>query len=87
NADYSSAITLFPNPCSEYVGLQWQGGVDAMEWTITLSDLQGRTIATKRLQPGATVCWFDATTLPSGSYLVSGMSGTAFFSKGVVVSH
>ncbi|MFM7234423.1 MAG: hypothetical protein ACKOZM_07510 [Flavobacteriales bacterium] len=39
------------------------------------------------LQPGATVCWFEATTLPPGSYLVSGMSGTAFFSKGVVVSH
>ena len=86
-ADYTGLVTLFPNPCSEYVGLQWKSGVNAMDWTITLCDLQGRTIATKRLPPGATLCWFDATTLSSGRYLVSGISGTAFFSKGVVISH
>ena len=67
-------FTVFPNPASDVLAFQLKG-LNRFVWDVTLFDAQGRTVATSKLYPGATMGAIDIQRLYAGSYTLRLISG------------
>jgi hypothetical protein len=71
--DGSSIMTLFPNPTTDRLTLDLQGGSTLKDVTVTVTDIQGRTIlqdAFMTIEPNAPVS-IDVNALTPGTYNLS----------------
>lgn len=83
NAD---KVVVYPNPASEVMGIQLPAG-SQQHFTIELFDLTGKMVASSKINPGATIGYFDVSTLYDGQYTAVIKSETQTFTKTVVVAH
>jgi hypothetical protein len=65
-----SEIRIFPNPSNDLFIVQAIGLVTA-KVELTLTDMQGKIIATQLILPGSTLAYFDVSTLYAGTYFIS----------------
>jgi len=79
-------VTVFPNPTSEIIAVQINDLVKE-NYTVVLTDMLGKEVATTTLNKGSTIVYFDTKTLYAGNYFVNikGESG-AKISRKVTVS-
>jgi hypothetical protein len=59
-------VKLFPNPCRDYIMLEYLGGTEL----ITLTDIQGKLIRTLNVE-GKSECRIDCSDLLPGVYFVN----------------
>jgi hypothetical protein len=79
-------VTIYPNPASEVMGIQLPTSTQ-QTWAVTLFDMAGKQVFETQIQPGATIGYFDVSTLYNGAYTVVLTSGTQTLTKTVVVAH
>jgi hypothetical protein len=79
-------VTIYPNPASEVMGIQLPTGTQ-QTWAVALFDMAGKQVFETKIQPGATIGYFDVSTLYDGAYTVVLTSGTQTLTKTVVVAH
>jgi hypothetical protein len=79
-------VTIYPNPASEVMGIQLPTGTQ-QTWAVALFDMAGKQVFENKIQPGATIGYFDVSTLYDGAYTVVLNSGTQTLTKTVVVAH
>jgi hypothetical protein len=79
-------VTIYPNPASEVMGIQLPTGTQ-QTWAVALFDMAGKQVFETKIQPGATIGYFDVSTLYDGAYTVVLNSGTQTLTKTVVVAH
>ena len=65
-----SEIRIFPNPSNDLFIVQAIGLVTT-KVELTLTDMQGKIIATQLILPGSTLAYFDVSTLYAGTYFIS----------------
>jgi hypothetical protein len=63
-------VKIFPNPSNDILILQAVGLLKE-DVSFTLSDIQGKEIATQKITAGSTIAFFDVSTLYAGTYFVS----------------
>jgi hypothetical protein len=84
--DGSSIMTLFPNPTTDRLTLDLQGGSTLKDVTVTVTDIQGRTIlqdAFMTIEPNAPVS-IDVNALTPGTYNLSVRSDNVNIVRGFV---
>jgi hypothetical protein len=79
-------VTIYPNPASEVMGIQLPTGTQ-QTWAVALFDMAGKQVFETKIQPGATIGYFDVSTLYDGAYTVVLTSGTQTLTQMVVVAH
>ena len=77
-------INVFPNPASDLIAIQING-LNKENLQLKLYSMQGKLIQENKINPGATVGYFDVQTLYNGVYLVEITNGTYKQTKKVVV--
>jgi len=76
-------FSVFPNPATDHVIIQWEGNPLLIERHIFLSDLSGKEIfRTKTIEP---VVVINTACLVSGTYILTVRSGNSFSSSKIVV--
>jgi hypothetical protein len=76
-------FTVFPNPATDHVIIQWEDNTLPIERYIILTDLWGREIiTTKTAEPSFVI---NTDCLNSGTYILIVKSGTSNFSTKIVV--
>jgi len=63
-------VRVFPNPTNDLFIVQAIGLVES-NLELTLSDVQGKKVATQVILPGSTMAFFDVSTLYAGTYFIS----------------
>lgn len=63
-------VKIFPNPTNDILILQAVGLLKG-DVSFTLTDIQGKEIATQTIEAGSTIAFFDVSTLYAGTYFVS----------------
>ncbi|MEN9347124.1 MAG: hypothetical protein RLZZ77_635 [Bacteroidota bacterium] len=61
--------TVFPNPASELIAVQYKG-MNKGTKIIQLIDGSGRAVKTSQIVAGATIAYFDVSTLYNGEYFI-----------------
>lgn len=79
------AFNVYPNPASDAVNVSFEANNN--DYTVSLTDLQGRTIATKNLSKlsGTQLVTFSTENIAKGSYIVTIASNGLKRTKNVVV--
>lgn len=63
-------LTVFPNPSSDIIAIQYQGIVKN-EVELRLYDLTGKVVMSKIIYPGSTIAHIDTQTLYAGNYILA----------------
>jgi hypothetical protein len=79
----SRAMQVFPNPSQGLFTVRFAQATEAGSMTIT--DLSGKTILQRSLQPGQTSIDFDATQLAKGIYILSAHSGASWMTRKLII--
>lgn len=79
-----SALKVFPNPANDLIIVQAIGLVQN-DLVLTLTDIQGKRIATQEILAGSTMAFFDVSTLYAGTYFISYQDAAGKQSKTVIV--
>lgn len=79
-----SEVRVFPNPTNDLFIVQAIGLVES-NLELTLSDVQGKKVATQVILPGSTMAFFDVSTLYAGTYFISYTDAKGKQSKKIVV--
>ena len=69
-------ITVFPNPASDLIAVQFDGLVKN-DFVIELLDTSGKVVKASKIIKGRTISYFDVQTLYAGTYLVK-VSGDGY---------
>ncbi len=77
-------ITIFPNPASDLVAVQF-GTVSQSDFEVILADLQGKVVQKTKIYQGSTIAHFDTKTLYSGEYIVTIQNGSTMLSKKIMI--
>ena len=77
-------INVFPNPASDIIAIQING-LNKENLQLKLYSMQGKLIQQNKINPGATIGYFDVQTLYNGVYLVEISNGSFKQTKKVVV--
>ncbi len=79
-----SNISIFPNPASDLVAIQFN---DMMKEVVTVSllDMSGKLIHTTSLQAGSTIVYFDTRSLYNGMYLLRFAKGSETITKKLTI--
>lgn len=79
------ALNVFPNPATEAVNVVFEA--TASDYAVSLSDLQGRTVASQTIENanGTQTIVFATDNVAKGSYIVTVRSNGATTTKNVVV--
>jgi hypothetical protein len=79
------AMNVFPNPASDLVNVSFEANNN--DFSVSLVDIQGRTIATKSFTNlvGSQLVSFSTESIAKGSYIVTVTSNGATTTKNVVV--
>jgi len=77
-------VRVFPNPTNDLFIVQAIGLVES-NLELTLSDVQGKKVATQVILPGSTMAFFDVSTLYAGTYFISYTDVKGKQSKKIVV--
>ena len=77
-------VRVFPNPTNDLFIVQAIGLVESI-LELTLSDVQGKKVATQVILPGSTMAFFDVSTLYAGTYFISYTDAKGKQSKKIVV--
>lgn len=77
-------LTVFPNPATDFVAVQ-MNGLNTLNWSVELVDLNGKLIEKTRLYPGSTIAYFDTRMFYSGEYLMVFSHGDIQITKRVNV--
>jgi hypothetical protein len=80
------AITIFPNPSSDFVIVQVKGLV-RQEVVINLFNLEGQLMKTQKIQPGTTMNYLDIQTLYNGEYILQVNDGLNISIHQILVLH
>ncbi|MEY3048010.1 MAG: hypothetical protein RL365_48 [Bacteroidota bacterium] len=80
-----SAIKVFPNPSNDLIIVQAIGLVQN-DLVLTLTDIQGKRIATQEILAGSTMAFFDVSTLYAGTYFISYTDANGKQSKAVIIN-
>jgi hypothetical protein len=67
-------VTVYPNPAIDQVIVQLDGLVKD-DYTVTLTDVAGKVIATNKISKGSTLTFFDVQTVYDGLYFVKISNG------------
>lgn len=62
-------FSIFPNPSSDLIAIQI-GGLVEENITIDLLDLQGKEVASTKINKGSSIAYFDVQTVYAGTYLL-----------------
>ncbi len=83
-----SSITVFPNPASNKLTLQW-AAKNADNGTVTISDITGREVYSSAISfaAGTGVKTVDLSSFVNGLYIVSVKSATSSYTTKVQVQH
>ena len=77
-------VRVFHNPTNDLFIVQAIGLVES-NLELTLSDVQGKKVATQVILPGSTMAFFDVSTLYAGTYFISYTDVKGKQSKKIVV--
>ncbi|MEY5133845.1 MAG: hypothetical protein RLZZ198_1849 [Bacteroidota bacterium] len=80
-----SALKVFPNPSNDLIIVQAIGLVQN-DLVLTLTDIQGKRIATQEILAGSTMAFFDVSTLYAGTYFISYTDANGKQSKAVIIN-
>lgn len=80
-----SALKVFPNPSNDLIIVQAIGLVQN-DVVLTLTDIQGKLIATQEILAGSTMAFFDVSTLYAGTYFISYTDANGKQSKAVIIN-
>jgi hypothetical protein len=80
-----SALKVFPNPSNDLIIVQAIGLVQN-DLVLTLTDIQGKRIATQEILAGSTMAFFDVSTLYTGTYFISYTDANGKQSKAVIIN-
>jgi len=80
-----SALKVFPNPANDLIIVQAIGLVQN-DLVLTLTDIQGKLIATQEILAGSTMAFFDVSTLYAGTYFISYTDANGKQSKAVIIN-
>ncbi|MFK8101048.1 MAG: YHYH protein [Saprospiraceae bacterium] len=78
-------ITIFPNPTSDLVAVQFKG-IAKDDFQLELLDLNGKVLQTRQIRKGMTIVSFDVQTLYEGAYLVKIANGDHQLTKKVIIT-
>jgi hypothetical protein len=78
--------TIFPNPASELIAVQYKG-MNKGTKVIQLIDGSGRVVKTCQIVAGATIAYFDVSTLYSGEYFIAICEGQQVNTQKINVIH
>jgi len=76
---------VFPNPSNDLIIVQAIGLVQN-DVVLTLTDIQGKLIATQEILAGSTMALFDVSTLYAGTYFISYTDANGKQSKAVIIN-
>lgn len=79
-------LHVFPNPASELLTIQAKGLV-AGAISIKLKDASGRLVATKTIQAGQTIGFFNTETLYEGIYFLEISDGENHHQEKIIIEH
>jgi hypothetical protein len=77
-------ITVFPNPASDLVAVQF-GTVSQTDFDVILSDIDGKLVQKTKILQGSTMAHFDTRTLYSGEYVITIQNGNTMLSKKILI--
>jgi hypothetical protein len=80
-----SDLRVFPNPSNDLIIVQAIGLVQN-DVVLTLTDIQGKLIATQEILAGSTMAFFDVSTLYAGTYFISYTDANGKQSKAVIIN-
>ena len=82
------SVNVFPNPTTEKINVQWETAENGSV-QFYLYDLSGKVISNKikNCSIGKNAETFDATSIPSGTYILNMQSGKNVWNKKIVVAH
>ena len=80
-----SDLRVFPNPSNDLIIVQAIGLVQN-DVVLTLTDTQGKLIATQEILAGSTMAFFDVSTLYAGTYFISYTDANGKQSKAVIIN-
>lgn len=80
-----SDLRVFPNPSNDLIIVQAIGLVQN-DVVLTLTDTQGKLIATQEILAGSTMAFFDVSTLYAGTYFISYSDANGKQSKAVIIN-
>lgn len=80
-----SDLRVFPNPSNDLIIVQAIGLVQN-DVVLTLTDTQGKLIATQEILAGSTMAFFDVSTLYAGTYFISYTDSNGKQSKAVIIN-
>lgn len=66
---FTGGFELFPNPSAGRITLRWEQPTTSA-WTLQVSDLMGRRVATARIEAGVQTYSLDLQGQPAGTYLL-----------------
>lgn len=77
-------FNVFPNPSADVLVVQ-SSGLHTNDIQLELIDASGKIIDTQHIYPGSTLCYFNVSTLYSGTYFIKVYNGSSIKSYSVVV--
>ncbi|MES2800377.1 MAG: YHYH protein [Bacteroidota bacterium] len=81
----NTSFLIFPNPSADIVIVQ-SSGLHTSDIIAELVDATGKIMQTQTIFSGSTLCYFDVSTLYSGTYFLQIKSGTTNQSYSVVIA-
>ncbi|MFN5845295.1 MAG: YHYH protein [Flavobacteriia bacterium] len=81
----STTFNIFPNPSADILIVQ-SSGLNEKNIIAELADATGNTIQTQTINQGSTICYFNVSTLYSGTYFIKINTGAQTTSYTVVIA-
>ncbi|MFN5148904.1 MAG: YHYH protein [Flavobacteriia bacterium] len=81
----STTFNIFPNPSADILIVQSSGLIEK-NIIAELADATGNTIQTQTINQGSTICYFNVSTLYSGTYFIKINTGAQTTSYTVVIA-
>ena len=78
-------VTIIPNPASDLIAVQIQDLITS-DLKITLFDINGKSIKSKKIKAGSTIAYFNTETFYDGVYLLNISSENYSITKRVIIS-
>ena len=78
-------VTIIPNPASDLIAIQIQDLITS-DLKITLFDINGKSIKSKKIKAGSTIAYFNTETFYNGVYLLNISSENYSITKRVIIS-
>jgi hypothetical protein len=81
----NATFNIFPNPTADILVVQ-SSGLTEQNIVAELVDATGKTVQTQTINQGSTLCYFDVSTLYSGTYFIKINSGAKTTTHSVVIA-